>query len=482
MSHYALRIRAISRKHHKGVPLCPGNTGNIKERGKNVQENREFIKKALILAFPVMIQQLLNNLLNMTDTVMIGRIGENAISGVAVANKVFFIYQLILFGLSNGFGIFISQFGGSQKQDKLTDIFNEGIRCCLVVALLALAVCGGFQDSILRLYLKNGEVFTLAKQYLSVLLISFVPFAVTNMYSVCFRSLELPRCTLTAGTVSFACNIIGNYVLIFGKLGLPALGVTGAAISTVASRFIELAVLWFLGRKHLHGIRPRLRVSLAPGFRAMILKRALPLMTNELIWSIGLNVVFISYSFAGESFIPAVTVVDSISNLVYVVFSGCSVAISAIIGKTLGSGDMERAKREVRAIMKLVMAIYLAGGAILIATSTFTPRLFSLSEQNLHMATRLLIIKALLAWTQGYSNTVYYVLRAGGDTKSVLIIDGMFTWFGPVLFSVIGARLLRLDISLTYLLVEGAGLLKVCLATRFLKKENWIRNLTLQEG
>lgn len=129
-----------------------------------MQENREFIKKALILAFPVMIQQLLNNLLNMTDTVMIGRIGENAISGVAVANKVFFIYQLILFGLSNGFGIFISQFGGSQKQDKLTDIFNEGIRCCLVVALLALAVCGGFQDSILRLYLKNGEVFTLAKQ------------------------------------------------------------------------------------------------------------------------------------------------------------------------------------------------------------------------------------------------------------------------------------------------------------------------------
>ena len=157
-------------------------------------------------------------------------------------------------------------------------------------------------------------------------------------------------------------------------------------------------------------------------------------------------------------------------------------AISAIIGKTLGSGDMERAKREVRAIMKLVMAIYLAGGAVLIATSALTPRLFSLSEQNLRMAARLLVIKALLAWTQGYSNTVYYVLRAGGDTKSVLIIDGMFTWFGPVLFSVIGARLFRLDISLTYLLVEGAGLLKVCLAAHFLKKENWIRNLTLQEG
>ncbi|MCI8402000.1 MAG: MATE family efflux transporter [Lachnospiraceae bacterium] len=447
-----------------------------------MQENREFIKKALILAFPVMIQQLLNNLLNMTDTVMIGMIGEDAISGVAVANKVFFIYQLILFGLSNGFGIFISQFGGSKRRDKLTDIFNEGIRACLLVAVLGLAVCGGFQDLILSLYLKNAEVFVLAKQYLSVLLVSFIPFAMTNMYSVCFRSLELPGCTLTAGTVSFMCNIIGNYVLIFGKLGLPAMGVTGAAVSTVVSRFIELAVLCGLGRRHLSDVRLRFRVSLERGFRGMILKRALPLMTNELIWSIGLNVIFISYSFAGESFIPAVTVVDSISNLVYVVFSGCSVAISAIIGKTLGSGDMERAKREVRAIMKLVMAIYLAGGAILIVTSTMTPRLFSLSEQNLYMATRLLIIKALFAWTQGYSNTVYYVLRAGGDTRSVLIIDGLFTWFGPVLFSIIGARLLHLGIDLTYLLVEGAGLLKVCLATRFLKKENWIKNLTLQEG
>lgn len=447
-----------------------------------MQENREFIKKALILAFPVMIQQLLNNLLNMTDTMMIGKIGENAISGVAVANKVFFIYQLILFGLSNGFGIFISQFGGSKRQDKLTDIFNEGVRSCLTVAVLGIIVCGGFQDEILSLYLKNGEVFDLAKQYLSVLLASFLPFAVTNMYSVCFRSLEQPRCTLTAGTVSFACNIIGNYVLIFGKLGLPAMGVTGAAISTVVSRFVELAVLYGLGRRHLDQIKLRFRVSLDRSFKSMVLKRALPLMTNELIWSIGLNVVFISYTYAGESFIPAVTVVDSISNLVYVVFSGCSVAISAIIGKTLGSGDMERAKREVRAIIKLVMVIYLAGGALLIVTSTVTPLLFSLSAQNLRMATRLLIIKALLAWTQGYCNTIYYVLRAGGDTKSVLIIDGMFTWFGPVLFSIMGARLLHLSIDLTYLLVEGTGLLKVCLATRFLKKENWIRNLTLQEG
>ena len=446
-----------------------------------MRESREFIRHALALALPVMVQQLLNSLLNMTDTVMVGMIGETAISGVAVANKVFSIYQMILFGLSNGFGIFISQYGGSGQRDRITDVFNEGLRSCLVVGGLGIVICGCFQDEILGLYLKNVEVAVLAKRYLSVLLVSFLPFAATNMYSVCFRSLEMPRCTLIAGPVSFLFNVVGNYVLMFGKLGFPALGVAGAAVSTVISRFIELAMLYGLGRKYLAVVRLKLRYAMGMRFRGMIWKRAVPLMTNELIWSVGLNVIFISYSYAGESFIPAVTVVDSINNLVYVVFSGCSVAISAIIGKTLGSGALEQAQKEVRTVIKLVLAIYLTGGVILIATSPVTPRLFSLSDANLHMAARLLIVKALFAWTQGYSNTVYYVLRSGGDTKSVLIIDGIFTWLGPVLLSIVGARFLHLNIMWTYLLVEGAGLLKVCLATYFLRKGNWIRNLTLQE-
>lgn len=201
-------------------------------------------------------------------------------------------------------------------------------------------------------------------------------------------------------------------------------------------------------------------------------------MCNELIWSIGLNIIFINYSYIDELYIPAITIVDTISNFVYVMFSGVSVAVSFIVGNGLGKGEIEKAKYDVKRLLILALAIYFIGGVILVATSGFTPFLFSLTDTNALMATILLIIKALTAWTQGYSNTVYYVLRAGGDTKSVLLIDGVFTWAGPVLLSVIASRFLSLDLVFTYILVEGVGIIKVLVATYFLKKGKWIRNLT----
>ena len=438
----------------------------------------QFYKKVLKLSIPVMLQQLLNNVVNMTDTLMIGKVGELCISGVAVANKVFFIYQLILFGYSNGVGIFLSQYNGANRKDVLADIFNEGIRKCILIALLAIVICIFLQSPILSLYLADHTTLGYASTYLSILVISFIPFSLTQMYSVAFRVLGVPKMPMIAGFCSFITNVILNAILIFGLFGFPRLEVAGAAIATVIARFVEVAILMITCHKYLDGIYLKMKVDLSSKMKMTIFSKAIPLMCNELIWSIGLNIIFINYSYIDELYIPAITIVDTISNFVYVMFSGVSVAVGFIVGNGLGKGEIEKAKYDVKRLLILALAIYFIGGVILVATSGFTPFLFSLTDTNALMATILLIIKALTAWTQGYSNTVYYVLRAGGDTKSVLLIDGVFTWAGPVLISVIASRFLSLDLVFTYILVEGVGIIKVLVATYFLKKGKWIRNLT----
>ena len=442
------------------------------------RENWAFLKRVILLSLPVMIQQLLTNMLNLCDTMMIGGIGENAISAVAIVNKVFFVYQLILFGLSNGIGIFISQYMGARQEDQITDLYNFGLGLCCVMGILVTGILVIFPQPILGLFVQNPLVLADAEAYLGVLLWTLLPFACTSMISVACRVMGRPAIPMVSGMISCLVNIVLNALLIYGLFHFPRWGVIGAAAATMIARFLEAAYLFYASRKYLPALKLRLKNNLPSSMRWTVIRKALPLMGNELIWSLGLNMIFINYSFIAEQYIPAITVVDNISNLVYVAFSGCSVAVGVIIGQALGSGKLDQAKQDAKKMIGFALTVYLAGGLILVAIHRWAPVWFSLSPANVSMAAVLILAKAFLAWTQGYANTVYCILRAGGDTKSVLIIDGLFTWFGPVLLSFLVARVFRVSLFPAYCIVEGAGLVKVCLATVFLKKGNWLKNLT----
>ena len=439
-------------------------------------------KKALyhqiaVLAFPVMLQSLLSNVLSTTDTAMIGRIGQDAISGVAIANKLFSVYMLILFGLSNGFGIYMSQFSQSQKRSKLSDIFNFGMRMSVLVSLASAAVMALFGHSLLTLYVKNTEVIAIGYHYLTILIFSCIFLAFTNMFSVIYRILGHARIPAYASSVSVFVNIILNYVLIFGKAGFPVMGITGAGIATVAARVTECMILILKKKEYLQEIKISLKYELSPDMKWTVLKNAMLLMTNEFIWSLGLNVVFMNYGYAGEEYIPAITVVDNINNLIYIVSGGFCTAVSILVGQTLGAGLLSETRENVKEFLKISVLIYVAGGAFLIATSNITPGFFSLESDNLRMASRMLVVKSLLGWSNGYTMTVYYVLRAGGDNASVLTVDGAFTWYGLALCSFVFSHLLGSDVFVTYVAVEAMGLVKVAIATYFLKKERWLRSL-----
>lgn len=441
-------------------------------------ENRVFLKKMIFLALPVIAQRLLTSMVNTIDTMMIGGIGETAISAVAIVNKVFFVYQLINFGLTDGVGIYISQYAGANEKEKTSDLFNLGLRFCTILALLTTVLLALFPDFILGLFVKNELVLILSRQYLFIILFTLIPFAWANAISMMCRIYLLPKVSFWASILSCVVNVFLNAVFIYGLFGFPKMGVAGAALATLASRLTELIFLSVIAGKIIPEAKVKFKLNLDSKMRLEVFCKALPLMGNECIYSVGLNLVFINYSFIAEQFIPAITIADSIRNMISVAYNGFSVATGVLIGQTLGSGDLSGAKEKANMLIKFAFVPFVIGSLILYSVKNVAPLWFGVSEMNYQMASALIFAQAVLSWTQGYSNTVYFILRSGGDMKSVLVIDGLFTWYGPVLFSFLCARLFHLPLLWAYIITEGTGLLKVVLATIFYRRGKWLNNLT----
>lgn len=442
-----------------------------------MSRNRQLFKKICALALPVMFQTLMVNLLNMTDTVMMGMLSENAISGVSVANKIFSIYTVVIFGITNGTGIFLGQYSASSEKEKTSDIFSFGIQLCVGVAAVAFLIFLLFRNAIIRLYLTDLVVIRLSGIYLGILTVSTIPFALTNSYMVLYRIMDRAKIPSLVSSTSVLLNVVLNYVLIFGKLGLPALGVAGAAIATVISRIYEMALLMLLLKHYVPAVQPRLRPRLTQTLKRTVVRNSFALMTNEALWTLGYNVVFINYSHAGESFIPAITAVDNIGQLTNILFQGFSASVSILVSKTLGEGKLEETKKNVRVFLVVGFALSLFSSTLLILTRSVAPSIFSLQAENLAMAAWMMTFKGAFAWTMGVGYTTYYILRAGGDNKSVLMVDGLYTWYGPALISFVTARLLGLNILWVYFFTEAVGLSKAAIGLLCLKSGKWLRTL-----
>lgn len=442
-------------------------------------KNRKFMNYFITLALPVILQQLLAHLLAMSDTIMLGAIGEEAISAVSVANKYFFIYNLVIFGLTNGVGLYISQYHGANQKDNENRTLRFGLRLCLYTAGVFMTILIIAPSTIMSIFVKNPDLIALGNTYNRIVLFSFLPYAIAQMMGVGYRVIAQTRIPLYAGTLSFLLNILLNYGLIFGKFGLPQLGVAGAAWATLLARTTEALFLLMISLRKTSNFYFMNHYTAFPHHQKLeILRRAIPLVCNEFIWSLGLSMIFLNYCYVSERYIPALTVVDNISSMIYVAFSGCSAVTGVIIGNDLGAGKLEQAQEDAKRMIKIGLMIYIIGCAMILVSSPLTPRLFSLKGESLRMAILLLIMKSCITWTQGYSETIYYILRAGGDTRSVLCIDGLFTCFGPLLMSTIFARIFPLPILYLFAVVEGCSIFKVIIATRFYHKKTWLKNLT----
>lgn len=443
-------------------------------------KNRKFFSEFFLLAVPIMLQALTGTLLNICDTIMVGKISENAISAVTVSNKTFLIFSMFIFGVASGISMFMSQYYGANENQNAKRTFKFGIQVCVAVAFIFIAMLVIGPQYAIRLFVKGNGITVLGIQYISIVRWSYLPYAINQICAVYFRVFKKQSLPMKISMISVVINILLNYVLIYGKLGMPILGIKGAALATLISRCMETAMLLTIlffkdSGKEIFGEK---NGALDKTKKMRIIKKIIPLMVNEGLYAIALSLIFRNYCIVSEANIPAVTVVDNVYDFVNVAFVGVSQAAGIIIGKVLGTGNMEIAKKTANRLLVIGVTTSVIGSCIIVGISGFVPMLFSLSGGVFAMATSLLRIKAIFSWSQGYGLTIYYILRAGGDVAAVLVLDGLFNLYGPLLVSSILAYFANFSIELVYLCTEATYLMKIILGTWFYKRGRWCRNLT----
>ena len=317
--------------------------------------DRAFYKKTLSVALPIMVQNGITNFVGLLDNIMVGQIGTEQMSGVAIVNQFLFIFNLAIFGAMAGPGIFTAQFFGKGDEEGVRNTFRLKIIIGLVLSAIGIFVFSAFGKELINIFLKgDSKGFNLASahsygmKYMKVMLIGLLPFALEQAYSGTLRECGETVISMKAGISAIFVNLILNYILIFGKLGAPKLGVIGAAYATVVSRCIQflIVVVW----THTHGNRMSFIIG---AFRSVcipvalvgnMLRKGFPLLVNELLWSAGITMLNQCYSLRGLDAVAAINMASTINNLFNVAFIALGDAVAIIVGQQLGAGEFEEAK------------------------------------------------------------------------------------------------------------------------------------------
>ena len=451
--------------------------------------SKQFYRRVLSVALPMMIQNGITNFVQMLDNVMVGQVGTIPMSGVAIVNQLMFVFNLCIFGAASGAGIFTAQFKGREDHEGIRHTFRFKLLVGMLLSAVGIGVFLTFGRELIALYL-TGEgtpedaalTMDFGQRYLKVMLFGLLPFALSNAYSGTLREIGETRVPMLAGIIAVFVNLIGNYVLIFGHFGAPELGVVGAAAATVISRFVELAIMasWL----HRHGERHpyiigALRSPYIPRkLTADIVRKGMPLLINEFFWSTGMAFLSQCYSTRGLEVVAAMNIATTISQVSNVVFISLGGAVGILMGQMLGAGLPEEAiRRDNRRMLGLCVAVCFVVGAVTIALSGVFASLYNTTESVRAIAVGLICLAAVMMPVNSYNNAMYFTLRSGGQTFVTFIFDSGFSWCVCVPVAYILSRFTELPILPLYGLCVGVDLLKVPLGAWMLKKDVWIKRI-----
>lgn len=449
---------------------------------------KAFYKSVFALVIPIMIQNGITNFVNMLDNVMVGRVGTTQMTGVAVTNQLIFVFNLCIFGAISGAGIFGAQFYGKGDKEGIRYVFRFKMLVSVVFALLACAlflVAGG---SLINLYLKGegtpesiAATYKYAREYMLIMLIGFVPFCITQSYSSTLRETGHSVVPMVAGVIAVVTNLALNYVLIFGKFGAPKMGVAGAAIATVISRFVEMFILiiYVAVKKgenpFIIGAFKSLYVPL--WLVKKICVKGIPLMLNETLWASGMATVNQCYSLRGISVVAANNINSTFFNVFSVAYFAVGIAIGILLGQLLGADKKAEAKETATKLIAVSITISIVVAAVFFACAAFIPKIYNTTDEVRSIAKGLMQICAITMPIEAFVHAAYFTLRSGGKTAVTFVFDSGFVWVIHVPVAFILARFTAIPIVTLYLICQLLGLIKAAIGFYFVKKGVWINNI-----
>ena len=452
-----------------------------------LHQPKGFYKRLFLLALPVIVQNFITTSLGFLDTFMVGLLGSDQMSAVTVANVPVFIIQLIVFGLQSGSSVLISQYWGRGDRESINRVMGIGFFIAGGVSVLFAIVLCAFPAQVLYLITDNLTLVTLAEPYLRIVGFSYIFNSISSIYIGMQRSIENPRFGMIVFAISMLCNTIGNYVLIFGKLGLPALGITGAAVATLLSRVVEFVIVVFYAFRCR--TMPLMRHAIFhPGadMPRRFLRYSAPVLINETLWGTGFSLITVIMGHMAESsdLIAAYTLAGNIDRLMTSGIYGIAAAAAVIVGKEIGTGNLKGVYNIGRTLC-FTSLIFGIGLGVLEYTMfvtlmrPFVMPLFSLSALSEQLCGVMLICYACAIPLHSFSSTMAVgVLRGGGDVNASLVIDNVPLWFGTLPLMCLLGLVLKVPNEVFCLCLMIEYILKTPLGLIRLRSGKWIHDIT----
>ena len=455
--------------------------GILKSTWEMLHDGR-FLKKALMIACPVALQGMLNTIVNMVDTLMIGGLGSTAIAAVGLANKVFFVFSLLVFGIVSGGGILAAQFWGSGDVKNIRKVLGLSILLAMTGALFFVIPNLTNPRMVMRIFTTSEGSIELGAQYLRVAAIAYPFLALTNVYVAMLRATNKVLFPLICSCISIGINICLNYVLIFGKFGAPTMGVAGAACATLVARCIELTLIlgYVYGKRLSLACGPKGMFGWSKVFIFRFIETSAPVIANEFMWGLGTTMYSLAYGRMSDDAVAAITIATTIQDIAVVLFQGLSAATAVILGNELGAGKLKRAEKYATQFFILQFLVTVAADILLVGRWKIIG-IYSITPQVAQDVSRCLLIFAayMPAKMFNYVNVVG-VLRSGGDTKMCLFLDTSGVWFIGVPLAFLGALVWHLPIYGVYALVLSEEIYKMILGYIRYRQKKWLKNLALQ--
>ncbi len=449
---------------------------------KKMWKDKKFLKAMLAIAIPIALQNLITSSLNMIDTLMISSLGDASIAGVGLANQVFFLYMLMVFGINSGSSIFISQFWGKKDNDNIKKILGLAIFLGSLVGVVFTLIAFFFPEKLMRIFTKDLEVISLGKDYLKIVSFSYIITAIGFSFSVASRSIGQARMPMVVSGISFLTNTLFNYLLIFGKFGFPRLGVKGAAYGTLIARIVELIFILY-GIYSNGGVLAGSIEELTSWNKEFVfkyLKTTYPVIINETIWALGNVMYSIAYARIGKEATAAVQVAITVQNIFMVISRGLANSCTVMVGNKIGAEEEETAIIYAKRFLVLATIIGIVLGATLFISSSPVLNLFkNLTPEVYDTANKLLKIIGLVFFIKMFNGTMIVgVLRGGGDTKFSMLLEMASIWLVGVPLAFLGALVFKLPVHIVLALVTLEEVVKAIISIPRLVSKKWVRNVT----
>lgn len=450
--------------------------------------NKDFYKMVLLIAVPIMVQNGITNFVSLLDNIMIGQTGTEQMSGVAIVNQLIFVYNLCLFGGVSGAGIFTAQYYGQGNHEGVRQTMRFKIWMVTVITIFTCGLFLGAGELLINAYLKGegsaesiNATLNYGMNYLKVMLIGLPAFAIVQVYSSTLRECGQTLLPMKAGIAAVLVNLVFNYLLIYGKFGFPALGVTGAAIATVLSRYVEMLIIVIqVHRKkkeypYVEGIYRTFQVPRE--LIGKIIVKGSPLLFNETLWASGMAMLTQCYSIRGYSVVAGLNVSNTINNVFNIVFIALGDSVAIVVGQLLGAGKMKEARDTDNKMIAFSVFCCTLVAIVMFCMAPVFPRLYKIDEESRILAKYFIMATALFMPQNAFLHATYFTLRSGGKTIVTFLFDSVFIWCVSVTIAFVLSHFTSIPVVGVYIMVQLGDIIKCIIGFVLVKKGVWLQNI-----